>query len=127
EGVLLEDDAAVGPRCGDGVAVHRHHARGGEVQSTQQVQQGGLPASGGPHDRDELAFIDGQVHVLECVDALPAVVEDLGGAGYLDEWFGDHRRSCHEVILRSANSSARSISSPRMPMTSRFTKMVGMS
>ncbi len=40
-------------------------AGGGQVQQAHEVQQGGLPATGGAHDAEELAAPHLQVHVLQ--------------------------------------------------------------
>ena len=67
----LEDEAdvvppkarAVGVRhLAEIVAIHQHLAAGGAGQAAQDVQQGGLPASGRPHHGHELALLDNAIH-----------------------------------------------------------------
>ncbi|KAG1458211.1 hypothetical protein G6F57_014735 [Rhizopus arrhizus] len=58
QGVLLEDDAAVGARPHDGAAPQRDFPLGGGQEPGQQAEQGGLAAARGAQRDDEFARLD---------------------------------------------------------------------
>ena len=70
-----EDGELLVLQPGDVPAVHPHFSRGGPVQSSQHVQEGGFPAAGGAHDGHELPQLHGQVHPVQRLhQGVPAAV-----------------------------------------------------
>ena len=65
EGVLLEDDAAVGAGARDLLAVHQDAALRGLLEATDDVQERGLAAAGRPDDAHELVLVDVEVGAVE--------------------------------------------------------------
>ena len=76
QGRLLEHEGWIA-RAMDGPGGRR-------VEARDQVEQRGLAAAGGPEDRHELAFTDGQRDVLECGDGPAARREHLRDGVDLD-------------------------------------------
>src|SRR4030095_3212132 len=69
----------------DARAVHRDAPRGGRVEPADQVEQGGLPRAGRPHQSHEIAPRDVEVDAVQHLDALGAPLVVLGDAADLDE------------------------------------------
>src|SRR3970282_1597570 len=59
-GVPLEDEAEARVDAADGLAVQGDAARGARDEAGDEAEERGLAATGGPHDRDELAAPDGE-------------------------------------------------------------------
>jgi hypothetical protein len=47
------------------IAIYQHLAAGGTGQAAQDVEQGGLPAAGGPNHRYEFALINSAIHTSQ--------------------------------------------------------------
>ena len=72
----LEDESQLGvPESGQLLVVHAggidaidlYAARGGQIQQAHDVEEGRFATTGGSHDADELALLDGQVYIFECL------------------------------------------------------------
>src|SRR5690349_6384582 len=75
---FLEDDDAVPPRPGDGVAADEHFAGGRLFEAGDDVQERGLAASRRSKEANELPGPDGKGDVLEGERVLAAGFEALG-------------------------------------------------
>jgi hypothetical protein len=68
EGVVLKDgaDAAFeGPESGEGAAVEEDVAARGDFEAGDEAEGGGLAATGGAEEGEELAFADGEREVVD--------------------------------------------------------------
>ena len=65
EGVPLENEAEPRVDAADGLAVHGDPTGGRGDEPPDETEQGGFTATGGPHDRHELAASDVERHVLD--------------------------------------------------------------
>ena len=79
------------PRRGvlDHHAVELDRAFGGRIQAAQDVHQRGLAAAGRADDRDELALLDVQGHVVQRADFLLAEAVDLADVAEFDQGHGE--------------------------------------
>src|SRR5690606_14493315 len=76
------------PRSLREVVVADDHLSGGRgVEAAEQVQQGGLAGTRGPHQGEELPGGDLEVEPLQDVDAFAAAVVDLVGVDDTDQGF----------------------------------------
>src|SRR5262245_61752841 len=69
----------------DASAVHHNAARGGRIQPTDQVKQGGLARAGRAHQGDEISPRDVEVEAVQHFDLLAAAHVGLGQAADLDQ------------------------------------------
>ena len=61
----------------------------GRVQAAQNVHQRGFPAAGRSDNRNELAFLDVQRHVIQRADFLVAETINLADVSQFDQGHGD--------------------------------------
>ncbi len=78
--IILEHHTAIRPRSVDRLAIDQHFTCIGLLQTRDQRDQRGLAAAGETDDRDELAFVDAQVDVVEHDAALRAGAVGFGDA-----------------------------------------------
>src|SRR5260370_4527590 len=70
---FLENQDAVGARPLDRLAVNQYLTRSLCMQSGNQMQEGGLAASRGPHDAEKLARPNLEIDVIKRQKPLPAL------------------------------------------------------
>src|SRR6266851_6997229 len=67
------------------VTVDGDAARGGHVETTQEIEQRGLAGAAGPHKRDEVTLVDVEIQALENLDFFAAAAVSLVQTANLDE------------------------------------------
>jgi hypothetical protein len=87
QGVLLEDDPPVEPGAGDGGAVDDDLPCRRARQAGDQVQECGLAAAAGAHEREELARAHVEVHAGQRGERLAGVPDGEGLADVPDADF----------------------------------------
>src|SRR5690349_1865635 len=91
--VALEDDAAVGGRAGDRMAVDADRAVAHRLEARHHVEHRGLAAAAGAEQAEELAGLDVEREVShgDIIAALQRTI-DLADLGKLDERHGAYMR-----------------------------------
>ena len=107
----LEDDAEIRLRAIDDTAVHAHVACARQVEPRDDAQKRALAASRRTDDRQEFAFVNGEIEALDRVGFAFASPIRLGDTGKLDirppgrggrPLAGDRARAC--TVARNAKA-----------------------
>jgi hypothetical protein len=89
--MILEDEDAIGPRTLDWLSVNQNPAGGLGLQSRNQVEQGGLAATGRADNADELAGLNLKVDVIKSQQVL-TLLRAIAEANFAEAHLGSLRR-----------------------------------